>query len=569
MDSGENTNRSAFGASRPPRQDFSEDTPLFTDISNTPSRRTPNNGRPESYGASRRSAAPSAPAANPYGGRSGAAPRTQQTAQLRPQRDSRTAPVYTELSWGDINRGTDYSTLGRPAQPSAPPRSASAQPRGASGYFGGFEQERDRMFYNDPVSGPGGAPSGGQPSYAASRNAAPLQPQAGVTSAPEQPSPYDSPSRSAQNGQERQYLQRYAARPTVPLQSIRQTAYRQATRSNPRQAQGGAARNPGGPAQGSGNTPPPANGGNHARYASRPRGNRIHPLFYAGGAILLALLIFGLAKLAGGSGDKPVATIRPATTAAPAAPTPESGAASGIGAEATPSATATPTPAPTPTPSGPKARLLGDLVVPADWGPSIPERKRAVFDSFFDRSIMIGNSMVEGFMMWADMTNIRYVYGTGATVANAVGGMDLSPLTLNASDYYENIYLMFGLNEIGTDVNSFVQNYKRLVDFVREHQTKANIIIVSVTPVTRQVDEDPNEVQKMDRIRLFNAALQEFCADQNCWYLDIYNMMLDSNGYLSGDYAYVGDGKHFEKSGYVAWANYMKLHYVDDGLLTE
>ena len=45
--------------------------------------------------------------------------------------------------------------------------------------------------------------------------------------------------------------------------------------------------------------------------------------------------------------------------------------------------------------------------------------------------------------------------------------------------------------------------------------------------------------------------------------------MLDKNGYLSGDYAYIGDGKHFEKSGYVAWANYMKTHYVDEGLLTE
>ena len=34
-------------------------------------------------------------------------------------------------------------------------------------------------------------------------------------------------------------------------------------------------------------------------------------------------------------------------------------------------------------------------------------------------------------------------------------------------------------------------------------------------------------------------------------------------------YAFVGDGKHFEKSGYVAWANYMKTHYVDSSLPDE
>ena len=231
--------------------------------------------------------------------------------------------------------------------------------------------------------------------------------------------------------------------------------------------------------------------------------------------------------------------------------------------------TPAPTPEPSPTPAGPKAKLSGGLVVPADWGPVIPERSRAVYDSFFDKSCMVGNSLVEGFFMWAGMTNMRYIYHTGATVSDAIGKLDLAPITLNPPGYYENIYLLFGLNEIGTDVNSFVQGYKKLVDFIRQYQPTANIILISVTPVTRQVDGDPNEVQSMDRIRTFNSALTEFCVDQNCWYLDIYHLLLDKDGYLSGDYAFVGDGKHFEKSGYVAWANYMKTHYVDSSLPDE
>ena len=65
MDSGENSNRSSLGASRPPRQEFTEDTPLFTDVSSTPSRRTPNSGRPESPSASRRTPVPPAAKSNP------------------------------------------------------------------------------------------------------------------------------------------------------------------------------------------------------------------------------------------------------------------------------------------------------------------------------------------------------------------------------------------------------------------------------------------------------------------------------------------------------------------------
>ena len=80
---------------------------------------------------------------------------------------------------------------------------------------------------------------------------------------------------------------------------------------------------------------------------------------------------------------------------------------------------------------------------------------------------------------------------------------------------------------------------------------------------------DPGEVQTMERIKNFNERLKEMCAEEQCWYVDIYSMLLDENGYLSIEYAFEGDGKHFEKSGYVAWANYLKSHYVDKSLISE
>lgn len=562
MNSGDNSYRSSKPASRPPQFDSADDTPLFTDIFSTPSRRTPNNGRPENSNSSgARTSRPSA--ASPYGGRSyssSGGSRASAPSTGRPGQQSRATPVYTELSWNDLRRGSDYSELGRPTQPQTPPPARDTGRSNSSSYFGGFEQEMEKLFYNAEK---------------------PAADQASPTDRSPQAPPERVPQRQYVSSQpadrpaQRQYAPsqpaaRPASRQSTPFQSIRNTAYRQATRSSSRQTSQGTPVAPRtGTRRSAGSIPPPANGGNHVNYGARSRGRRIHPAFYLAGFALMALLVFGLARLAAGSGNKntPSATVRPVYTSAPPTEIP-AGAETTPGT--TPAATPTPSPEPTPTPSGPKAKRSGDLIIPADWGATVPERKKTVYDSYFDRSIMIGNSMVEGFFMWAGMEkNLAFVYGTGATVANAVGGMDLAKITLNASDYYTDIYLMFGLNEIGTDVNSFVQNYKRLVDFIREHQTKANIYIISVTPVTRQVDEDPNEVQNMDRIRLFNAALQEFCVDQGCWYLDIYHLLLDDNGYLSGDYAYIGDGKHFEKSGYVAWANYMKTHYVDEGLLTE
>ncbi len=526
--------RSGNGASRPPMPE--DDETLFTDISYVP--RTPvppekpKPSSPESSGRSEWS--------SPYGGRSYARAASGQDDR-KTQRPNRAAPVYTEMTWDELRTG---KRADEPAAPARPRQTSDDMPRpgqpretprrSATPYFGGFEQERDSMFNNNqPYHTPG------------SDNTTRREVR------------YVAPSRPASR-------QRNAQR-TRSQQTDQQPQPSAAPQGRPSAASASRRRNTG---TGSG-TPP---SGGRTRSSSGRRGGHIPPVYLMAGFVFLALIIFGISRLASGSssnGVKPGNPI-PAVTATPFS---VDATEEPISAEATPEVepdyTPTPSPEPSPTPAGPKAQKLGELIVPAEWGPVVPERRREVYDSYFDKSCMIGNSLVEGFLMWSGLTNLRYIYNTGATVGGAMGTLDLAPLTLNPNGYYSDVYLMFGLNEIGIDVNSFVQSYKKLVDFVREHQSTANIYIISVTPVTKRVDEDPNEPQKMERIRNFNAALKEFCEDQNCWYLDIYSMLLDKDGYLSADYAFLEDGKHFEKSGYVAWANYMKTHYVDSSLLTE
>ena len=580
--------RGSGAASRPPESERLEDTPLFTDITYTPSHRAGNNGRPDAAPSRAASLGRSSTASSPYGGRSYSPParsaQTQRRTASPAEPAGRSAPVYTELSWDDLMRGTDINELGRPGAAAHSPRegafpAAPAQPRTGSQYFGGFDQEMEELFYGRAQSAaPSSAQSrDGQPArqgYASPAQTAPARPAYSRTNVPRlsvQPTPSYRPQTTARRTTVQDNTPAPAQRPafsrTKPQWSgvFGRTASPEAPqRPTERTAASRQTARPAAPVRSVGGGTPPTGGRGRANYNARPR--RIPPVFLGGGLVLVALLVFLIARLAGDSSSTP----RPAS--APTnmyTPVPAASVEPAVTPEPEAELTPAPTPEPTPTPSGPKAKKSGDLIVPADWGPSIPARSRAVYDSFFDKSCMVGNSLVEGFFMWSGMTNLRYIYHTGATVNDAMGKLDLAPITLNPAGYYDNIYLLFGLNEIGTDVNSFVQGYKKLVDFIRQYQPTANIILISVTPVTRQVDGDPNEVQSMDRIRTFNAALQEFCVDQNCWYLDIYNLLLDKDGYLSGDYAFVGDGKHFEKSGYVAWANYMKTHYVDEKLLTE
>lgn len=488
-------------ASRPPEggDDPDSSASLFTELPISPTRRTPNSGRPD-YGSARPQAQSGGRTRQPlyntqgYGAYSDAERRRSQAAP----RDEAT---FTELSWDSLRSGN--------FDPPAPP-APTADP------YDPMEAEDYRRY---------------------------TQPARRMS-----PSNYNASTRKA-------------------------PAYRNYDRNAPQRPAAHASANR--PYDG-GTTPPPRYNppGGGSRPPRRPKKRGLHPIFYVIALLLVVLLIVGIRAIVKGISESsrtpkttPVMYVPgSAVTPAPATPTPDPNATHTP--EPTPEATPTPTPVPTPTPSGPKAKRSGDLIVPASWGPAVPERFHAQYDSHFDKTCMIGNSLVEGFFMWSGMNNIRYIYDTGAVVTNVVGVMDLGPVALNP-DYYTDIYLMFGLNEVGTSVNSFVDGYKKVVDFIRGYQPHANIYLISVTPVTRTVDEDPNEVQSMERINNFNAALKEFCVDNDCWYLDIYSMLLDREGYLSDEFAFEGDGKHFEKSGYVAWANYMKTHYVDEGLLSE
>lgn len=561
------------GASRPPQGESAasrRESALFTELPSDVVRRTPSSGRPapeytENETATRRSVRASdetrrtAPRAVPYTPQSRSAQNyadyngyDQRSQQRREPYDSSRSTAFTEISW-DAFRSGDIET-------NPPQDRRTAYP--ANSY-------RDAQ----------------QPQTAAYPRSSSVQPQADPyrTAAQAQPA---APYRRSDGSSRRPYATngyRTPAQPTEPdpdpfYGGISQREVSPRPRSD--YYRSGAVRRPAqrtssGYASGSG-TPPrrpgnTSNGGGFSFRMPRIGKNRLHPVFLLTALVLVALLIFGVVKLVQKGNEKPLYTLpsyAPVTATPRPTDTPQSG-------EATPTATAEasmtpkPTAEPTPTPSGAKAKREGDLIVPADWGAIVPARTDAVYDSHFDRSCMIGNSLVEGFFMWSGISNMRFIYGTGAVVNNVLGTLDLSPLTLNDPDYYHDIYLMFGLNEVGTDVNSFVQSYKTLLEYVREHQTKANIYVISVTPVTQDVDADPNEVQSMERINAFNSALKQLCADENCWYLDIYSMLVDEYGFLSSDYAFAGDGKHFEKSGYVAWANYMKTHYVDENLLTE
>ena len=284
-------------------------------------------------------------------------------------------------------------------------------------------------------------------------------------------------------------------------------------------------------------------------------------LFIAVLAVVLILKHTGKGQSASAAPSAAPATAQAAGDAAAAGGTAAAGDTAAPDATAEPSPTAAPTA--TPIPEGDAAKMVDGYIAPADWGVVVPERSAPVYDSFFDHACMIGNSLMDGFKMWSGMSNCHYITHANMWAKDVLTQGYLYDITVNS---YDSIYILLGLNEIGASVASFIDSYGAILDYIRSFQPTATIYVVSVTPVTAAVDADPNQYATMKQIDLFNSKLQELCAEKGCWYLDVYSILVNGDGFLDDYYAY-DDGEHFEKSGYVAWADYMKTHYVDSTLL--
>ena len=288
-------------------------------------------------------------------------------------------------------------------------------------------------------------------------------------------------------------------------------------------------------------------------------------------ALALAAVIFALITLIGGRNteDKPSET--PLVTEEPAMNAPETvpgelpGGESGLPAEGTEPVE----PAGTPEPTGKAAELdANGAIVPSERGPVVPEREKKRTLESFVHACYIGNSFVNGMQLWSDIELGDYVCADGVSLDNMIGNY----LYYTTVRSYDEIYITVGLNEIGWPVDTFIEKYEKVIDYIRsdayDSTRTATIYITSIMPAEKIMETTPAESGSpihLATILEFNERLKDMCQRKGCWYLDVYSALADAEGYLPDEIG-TDDHIHFEKTGYRIWTDYMLNHYVDESL---
>jgi len=187
-----------------------------------------------------------------------------------------------------------------------------------------------------------------------------------------------------------------------------------------------------------------------------------------------------------------------------------------------------------------------------------------VEDDWFENSAIIGHSLIMGVAEYSGFNTPDYYYLSGSSARSILASSDVTLPgnkvgTLEsglAGKSYERIYLMLGINEVPGIIGALKNDYLNFLNTVRSYNPNAEIFVLAVLPVTRNIDV--RGTFTIEKIRLYNDMLKELCVEESCWYIDLYSGFADEEGFLPS--AISSDGIHLHVDVYKTMLDYVRSH---------
>jgi lysophospholipase L1-like esterase len=211
----------------------------------------------------------------------------------------------------------------------------------------------------------------------------------------------------------------------------------------------------------------------------------------------------------------------------------------------------------------------GQLLLDYDYGTQVPESE-PVGPEWFSDAVFIGNSLEQGFMLYAglktaDMFAVQSIsvanIGTDHVI-NAGGGNYLTILDAMARKSYRKVFVMLGINELSwATTETFYTKYAALIDKIRELEPEAELYLQSITPVTAK-QSDNSTTFTNPRIHEYNEVIRQLAEDKEAHYLYVFDALADEDGCLPAGSS--DDGIHPYPKYYPQWLTYLESHTVTE-----
>ncbi len=162
------------------------------------------------------------------------------------------------------------------------------------------------------------------------------------------------------------------------------------------------------------------------------------------------------------------------------------------------------------------------------------------------KTAMIGDSVVATMAMF-DFTEYIDFYGrvslNSYSIFNKkIQGSDRYVIDEIKGRGYDKVIILMGINELGSDISTWKNQYRKIINGVRERAPGAEIYIHAILPVNEQKAFANGYSTKNSVINKMNDALKQLAKEENVKFIDAREVLADKNGSLP--YASASDGVH-------------------------
>ena len=169
--------------------------------------------------------------------------------------------------------------------------------------------------------------------------------------------------------------------------------------------------------------------------------------------------------------------------------------------------------------------------------------------------IMLGNSITDG-GEWAELLGNPHVKNRGISGDTTDGILQrLETITKGKPDM---IFLLIGINDFSQDVpvEKIIQNIEQIILRIKAESPSTRLFVQSILPLNDRIPGFEGHKKHLSEIPGTNASIAALCEKHKTGYLDIYSLLVDSEGKMNAKYS--NDGLHLLGPGYLVWSSVLK-----------
>ncbi|QEH41327.1 GDSL-type esterase/lipase family protein [Chitinophaga sp. XS-30] len=178
---------------------------------------------------------------------------------------------------------------------------------------------------------------------------------------------------------------------------------------------------------------------------------------------------------------------------------------------------------------------------------TLPKQKKAI--------VFLGNSITEA-GKWNEILPGKPVQNRGISGDNTFGVLARLPDIVAARP--AKLFLLIGVNDLKREVpvTVIIDNYRKMVQMVKEGSPKTKLYLQSVLPVNDTILIEPFRKVTNANVAKLNEALQQLAKDNNCRFVNLHEPFADAQGQLKRKDT--PDGLHLKVGAYAIWVNYLR-----------